>query len=140
MIETMSNPFQSDACVLFGATGDLAFKQIFPALQAMTRRGHLEMPVIIVARSGWSLDQLKARMRKSLEQHGSLDGDVFAKLTSRLEYVDGDYGDESTYVRLRTILATRNIRSITWPFRQACSKRSPEVLPNRAAPMALASL
>src|SRR4029079_4371022 len=104
MIETMSNPFQSDACVLFGATGDLAFKQIFPALQAMTRRGHLEMPVIIVARSGWSLDQLKARMRKSLEQHGSLDEDVFAKLTSRLEYVDGDYGDESTYVRLRKIL------------------------------------
>src|SRR5262252_5269981 len=95
----------SDALVLFGATGDLAFKQIFPALQAMTRRGHLEMPVIIVARSGWSLDQLKARMKESLEQHGGLDSDAFSRLASRLQYVDGDYGDDATYAHLRRVLA-----------------------------------
>ena len=106
MIQTMSNPFQSDACVLFGATGDLAFKQIFPALQAMTRRGHLEMPVIIVARSGWSMDQLRGRMRQSLEQHGGVDENAFARLSSRLEYVDGDYSDESTYQRLRKVLGS----------------------------------
>src|SRR5215831_3644460 len=105
MIETMTNPFQSDACVLFGATGDLAFKQIFPALQAMTLRGHLEMPVIIVARSGWSIDQLKGRMRESLEQHGGVDEHAFSKLTARLQYVDGDYSDANTYTRLRKALA-----------------------------------
>jgi glucose-6-phosphate 1-dehydrogenase len=106
MIESMTNTFQSDACVLFGATGDLAFKQIFPALQAMTRRGHLEMPVIIVARSGWSLDQLKARMKESLDQHGGLDPEAFARLTARLQYVDGNYSDETTYQRLRQVLAS----------------------------------
>ena len=105
MIESMSNTFQADACVLFGATGDLAFKQIFPALQAMTRRGHLEMPVIIVARSGWSIEQLKGRMKESLEQHGGVDANAFAKLTSRLQYVDGNYSDETTYARLRQVLA-----------------------------------
>ena len=55
----------ADALVFFGATGDLAYKKIFPALQAMARRGHLEVPVIAVARSGWTLDQLKARARES---------------------------------------------------------------------------
>lgn len=91
---------QSDACVLFGATGDLAFKQIFPALQALTKRGHLEMPVIIVAKSGWSLDKLKARAKESVEQHGGLDADAFARLMSRLRYVDGDYSDNATYDNL----------------------------------------
>ena len=105
MIELMPANSQSDACVLFGATGDLAFKQIFPALQALTRRNHLDMPVIIVARSGWSLDQLKARMKESLEQHGGLDAAAFARLASRLEYVDGNYSDDATYVQLRRVLA-----------------------------------
>ncbi len=101
----MTTPQNSDACVLFGATGDLAFKQIFPALQALTHRGHLDMPVIIVARSGWSLDQLKARMKESLEQHGGLDPDAFARLASRLQYVDGNYSDDATYNTLRRVLA-----------------------------------
>ena len=91
---------QSDACVLFGATGDLAFKQIFPALQALTRHGHLDMPVIVVARSGWSLDKLKARAKESVEQHGGLDPDAFARLSSRLQYVDGNYTDDQTYQTL----------------------------------------
>src|SRR6185295_10552948 len=86
IIEVMSSTPHSDALILFGATGDLAFKQIFPALQALTRRGHLEMPVIIVARSGWNLDQLKARMKESLEQHGGLDSGAFARLAARVQY------------------------------------------------------
>jgi len=105
IIQVMSSIPQSDALILFGATGDLAFKQIFPALQALTRRDHLDMPVIIVARSGWSLDQLKARIKDSLEQHGGLDPDAYARLVSRLQYVDGDYSDNATYVTLRQVLA-----------------------------------
>jgi glucose-6-phosphate 1-dehydrogenase len=94
----------SDALVFFGATGDLAYKKIFPALQAMARRGHLEVPVIGVAKSGWSLDQMRARARDSVTQHGGLDPEAFAKLESRLRYVDGDYRDPSTYAALRTAL------------------------------------
>ena len=75
----MSDP-QSDALVFFGATGDLAYKKIFPALQAMVRRGHLDVPVIGVAKAGWNLDQLKARARDSLEKHGGVDEAAFAKL------------------------------------------------------------
>src|SRR6185437_15693046 len=67
------NAAHSDALVFFGATGDLAYKKIFPALQAMVKRGHLDVPVIGVARSGWNLDQLKARARDSVEKHGGLD-------------------------------------------------------------------
>jgi glucose-6-phosphate 1-dehydrogenase len=100
----MSVP-HSDALVLFGATGDLAYKQIFPALQAMVRRGHLDLPVIGVAKSGWSLDQLKARARDSVEKHGGIDADAFGKLSARLQYIDGDYRDRSTYERLRQTLA-----------------------------------
>ncbi len=64
---------RSDALLFFGATGDLAYKQIFPALQALIRRDHLDMPVVGVARSKWSLDQFKARAKDSLEKHGRLD-------------------------------------------------------------------
>jgi glucose-6-phosphate 1-dehydrogenase len=67
------NPSQSDALVFFGATGDLAYKKIFPSLQAMLKRGHLDVPVIGVAKAGWTLDQLKARAKDSLEKHGVLD-------------------------------------------------------------------
>ena len=94
----------SDALVLFGATGDLAYKQIFPALQAMVRHGHLDIPVIGVAKAGWNLDQLKARARDSVEKHGSMDADAFRKLSARLQYIDGDYRDQSTYERLRQTL------------------------------------
>jgi glucose-6-phosphate 1-dehydrogenase len=92
---------QSDALVFFGATGDLAYKQIFPALQALVRRGHLDVPVIGVAKAGWNLDQLRARARDSLEHHGGLDPAAFAKLASQLRYVDGDYRDTATFDALR---------------------------------------
>src|SRR5262249_52535244 len=81
------------ALVFFGATGDLAYKKIFPALQAMVRRGHLNVPVIGVAKAGWHLDRLRARARDSLEEHGGLDPAAFDKLGGLLRYVDGDYHD-----------------------------------------------
>src|ERR1700744_733330 len=76
----------SDALVFFGATGDLAYKKIFPALQAMIKRGSLNAPVIGVAKAGWNLDQLKARAKDSVEQHGGLDGAAWKKLSSLLKY------------------------------------------------------
>src|SRR5271154_4549615 len=97
---------RSDALVFFGATGDLAYKKIFPALQAMIRRGHLNVPVIGVAKAGWNLEQLKARARDSLEKHGGLDTAAFAKLSSLLHYVDGDYKDPATFAALRKELGS----------------------------------
>jgi glucose-6-phosphate 1-dehydrogenase len=94
----------ADALVFFGATGDLASKQIFPALQAMVRRGHLEVPVIGVAKAGWGLDRLRARARDSLEHHGGVDEVAFAKLSALLRYVDGDYRDPATFERLHAML------------------------------------
>jgi glucose-6-phosphate 1-dehydrogenase len=92
---------QSDALVFFGASGDLAFKKIFPSLQAMLKRGHLDVPVIGVARSGWSVEQFRAHARDSLEKHGGVDEAAFAKFCSLLRYVDGDYGAEATFQALR---------------------------------------
>ncbi|MFZ0504917.1 MAG: glucose-6-phosphate dehydrogenase [Chthoniobacterales bacterium] len=94
-------PSHSDALVFFGATGDLAYKKIFPALQAMTKRGHLNVPVIGVAKAGWNLEQLKARARDSVEKHGGIDTAAFEKLSSLLRYVDGDYQDPATFKTLR---------------------------------------
>jgi glucose-6-phosphate 1-dehydrogenase len=90
----------SDALVFFGATGDLAFKQIFPALQALVRKGALTVPIIGVARSG-SLDELRARARASLEQHGGLDREAFDKLGALMRYAKGDYADPATFDGLR---------------------------------------
>jgi glucose-6-phosphate 1-dehydrogenase len=90
-----------DTLVFFGATGDLAYKKIFPALQAMVKRGNLQVPVIGVARAGWNLDQLKARAKDSLEKHGGLDAAAFEKLSGLLRYVDGDYNDAATFQQLR---------------------------------------
>jgi glucose-6-phosphate 1-dehydrogenase len=101
----MSEP-HSDALVFFGATGDLAYKKIFPTLQAMVRRGHLNVPVIGVAKASWSLDQLKARARDSVEKHGGLDQAAFARLCSLLRYVDGDYKDPATFAALRKELGS----------------------------------
>ena len=92
---------QSDALVFFGATGDLAFKKIFPALQSMVKRGTLQIPVIGVAKAGWNLDQFKARAQSSLEQHGGLDPAAWEKLKSLLRYVDGDYADAATFANVR---------------------------------------
>src|SRR3984885_5805041 len=87
----------SDALVFFGATGDLAYKKIFPALQAMLKRGHLDVPVVGVAKAGWNLEQFKARALDSLEKHGGVDLAAFEKLSSLLRYVDGDYNDPATF-------------------------------------------
>jgi len=92
---------KADALVFFGATGDLAYKMIFPALQAMVKRGTLDLPVVGVAKSGWNLDQLKARARDSVEKHGGVDEPAFAKLMGLLRYVDGDYADAATFAELR---------------------------------------
>jgi len=91
----------SDALVFFGATGDLAYKKIFPALQAMAKRGHLDVPVVGVAKAGWNLDQLRARAKDSLEKHGGIDPSAFEKLIGLLRYVDGDYQDPTTFTALR---------------------------------------
>ena len=143
-------PVASDALVFFGATGDLAYKQIFPALQAMVRRGSLHVPVIGVARSGWGRDQLVARAHDSLAHHaGTVDEDAFGRLKALLRYVDGDYRDPATFDRLRQALgpaqhplhyfaipprttacarslALLSIRCTTSPSRRACSKRWPK--------------
>ncbi len=102
----MTSDARSDALVFFGATGDLAYKKIFPALQAMVKRGHLAVPVIGVAKAGWNLDQLKARARDSLEKHGGLDPAVFATLSGLLRYVDGDYKDPATFQAIRKELGS----------------------------------
>ncbi len=101
----MSQP-NSDALVFFGATGDLAYKKIFPTLQAMVRRGHLNVPVVGVAKAGWNLDQFKARARDSVEKHGGIDSAAFAKLSALLHYVDGDYKDPATFAALRKELGS----------------------------------
>ena len=99
---------RSDALVFFGASGDLAYKKIFPALQAMAKRGKLDYLVIGVAKSSWGLDQLIERARASVtENGGGLDPDAFARLVSQLRYVDGDYNDASTFARLRAELQGR---------------------------------
>jgi len=98
------NAPHSDAFVFFGATGDLAFKKIFPSLQAMIKRGHLNVPVIGVARSAKNVDELRTRARASVEQHGGLDPVAFGKLSSLLRYVQGDNSDPATYQALRQAL------------------------------------
>ncbi|MFO0788238.1 MAG: glucose-6-phosphate dehydrogenase [Pirellulales bacterium] len=97
----MATHVQSDALVFFGATGDLAYKKIFPSLQALVKHGKLDVPVIGVAKQGWNLDQLKARARDSVEHHGGIDRPAFEKLMQLLRYVDGDYNDAATFQELR---------------------------------------
>ena len=95
------NQETADALVFFGATGDLAYKKIFPALQALAKRGNLDVPVIGVAKAGWTLDQLKSRARDSVENYGGLDPAAFAQLSRCLRYIDGDYADPATFQLLR---------------------------------------
>jgi glucose-6-phosphate 1-dehydrogenase len=96
---------RSDALIIFGITGDLAYKKIFPALQAMVKRGELDMPIIGVARSDWTLDKLRIRVRESLEQSGGVDLSTFTKLSAQLRYIQGDYRKADTYERLRQALS-----------------------------------
>ncbi len=95
---------EADALVLFGATGDLMHRKIYPALQALVRRGMLNVPVIGVARPGWSVERLRARIRDSLERHGGVEPRAFAALVRGLSYVEGDYRDPATFDRLCTAL------------------------------------
>jgi glucose-6-phosphate 1-dehydrogenase len=96
----------SDALVFFGATGDLAYKQIFPALQALVRRGHLNVPVIGVAGRSWTSDQLREHARQSVREHGGLDAAAFDRLAAQLTYVGGDYNDPATFARLKQALGS----------------------------------
>src|SRR5438067_2330023 len=98
------NATHSDALVFFGATGDLAYKKIFPALQAMLKRGHLDVPVVGVAKSAWTLEQLRTRAKDSLEAHGGLDPVAFDELCRLLRYVAGDYNDAATFQAVRRAL------------------------------------
>jgi glucose-6-phosphate 1-dehydrogenase len=97
---------QSDAFVFFGATGDLAYKKIFPALQAMVKRGNLDVPVIGVAKAGWNLEQFQARAKDSLDRHGGIDPAAFGTLCRLLRYVDGDYKDPATFQAIRKALGS----------------------------------
>ena len=107
----------SDAFVFFGATGDLAYKKIFPALQALIRRSDLDMPIIGIARAGWTLDALRERMRDSLEKHGGVDEAAFARLSAQLQFVGGDYQDPAVYERLKQALgsSTRPLHYLAIP-------------------------
>jgi len=97
----------SDAFVFFGASGDLAYKKIFPALQNMVRHGTLKCPVIGVAKSGWNLDQLRERARESIRNNdGGVDEAIFSQLVKQLHYIDGDYTDPTTFTRLRQELGS----------------------------------
>jgi glucose-6-phosphate 1-dehydrogenase len=98
------NSSHSDAFVFFGASGNLAYEKIFPALQALAKRGRLDMPVIGVARSDWSPDDFRAHARNSIEQHGRVDEEAFTALSRRLCYLQGDYTEDATYARLRAAL------------------------------------
>jgi glucose-6-phosphate 1-dehydrogenase len=108
---------ESDAFVFFGATGDLAYKKIFPALYAMVRRSGLAIPIIGMARAGWTLERLRERARDSVQAAGDFEPECFAKLCALLHYVDGDYADPNTYARLRKALglATRPIHYLAIP-------------------------
>src|ERR1700758_4505596 len=103
----MMTSSHSDALVFFGATGDLAHKKIFPSLQAMIKRGNLNVPVIGVAKAGWNVEQLQARARDSIEKHGGgLDATAFDKLCALLRYVDGDYKEATTFHAIRKELGS----------------------------------
>jgi glucose-6-phosphate 1-dehydrogenase len=97
---------RSDALVFFGATGDLAYKKIFPALQSMAGHGRLDFPVIGVAKSGWGLPQLLERAKASVTEYGGLNEAAFNTLAQRLRYVDGDYSDPSTFAALKNELGS----------------------------------
>ena len=97
---------QSDALVFYGATGDLAYKKIFPALQSMVRHGRLRVPIVGVAKSGWNIDNLRARARDSVEKHGGIDPPAFSRLMEMLRYVDGDYQDVATFRQIRQQLGS----------------------------------
>ena len=124
---------ESDALVFFGATGDLAYKQVFPALLSLIRRGEFDRPIIGVAKSGWDLEQLIARAHDSVAEQGPVDEAVFARLAALLRYVDGDYADPGTFTQLRQALDLPNAHYTTWLSHPACFRWSPRGWRSRAA-------
>ena len=97
---------QSDALVFFGASGDLAFKQIFPALLGLVAEEGIDVPIVGVAKAGWTVEQLRARAKESVESHGSFDAAALARLTALMRYVDGDYNDPKTFSALKQALGS----------------------------------
>ena len=94
----------SDALVFYGATGDLAFKKIFPALFLMVKRGHLEAPIIGVARGDYDLEKLQLRAKESIQRYGNFEEETFSKFLKLLAFVGGDYTDPNTFHRVREAL------------------------------------
>ena len=134
------NAFSSDALVFFGATGDLAYKKIFPALLAMVKHGHLGVPVIGVGRSSRSIDQLRNRAKESVEKHGDFDSEAFEKLSHLLRYVHGDYHDPATFEAIRKELGSAQRPRTISPFLRRSLGRSWKNSANRGAPRTPASL
>src|SRR5271157_4179150 len=99
--ESSMEATQSDALVFFGASGDLAFKQIFPALLGLVGDEGVDVPIVGVAKAGWTVDDLRARAKASIEQHGPFDAAKLTRLLARLRYVDGDYNDPGTFTGLK---------------------------------------
>ena len=119
------NTAPADALVLFGAMGDLAHKKIFPALYHMVRHGHLDVPVIGVARAGRTPEHLKERVRDSIQQQGgNIDQQALAKLLNSLRYVGGDYEKQETFDLLKKTLARPVARRTIWRFRQTSLQAS----------------
>jgi glucose-6-phosphate 1-dehydrogenase len=112
---------QSDALVFFGATGDLAYKQIFPALAGLAARGRLDIPVIGVAKAGWDRDQLVKRAHESVADYGGADPCAARRLNELLRYVDGDSGTRAPSGRCGPSWGKRRRRCTTWPSRRRCS-------------------
>jgi glucose-6-phosphate 1-dehydrogenase len=116
---------QSDGLVLFGASGDLAYKMIFPSLAAMERRGRLNVPVIGVARTKWTLKQFRARVADSVREHGTpADRKALPALLRRMGYVAGEYNKRSTYWAISRALGSAERPPTTWRSRPACSRSS----------------
>ena len=111
---------ESDALVFFGASGDLAFKQIFPALLGLVADEGVNVPIVGVAKAGWTVEQLRARAKDSIQQHGRGDDPGLAKLLGLLRYVDGDYNDPRTFADLKRRLAAPSGRCTISRFRRAC--------------------
>jgi glucose-6-phosphate 1-dehydrogenase len=115
----------SDTLVFFGATGDLAHKQVFPALYSMIKHGHLHVPVVGVARQGWSLEQLKSYAREAVaSSEGEINESAFSRLCDLLRYVDGDYRTRIPSCRCEIPWAMQESPSTTSPYRRACSPPS----------------
>jgi glucose-6-phosphate 1-dehydrogenase len=101
---------RSDALVFFGASGDLAYKKIFPALYALASRGRLDIPVVGVANSPWTRDDLVARAKASVAEHGPIDPRAFETLARALDYVEGDYHDDGTFSKLARVLSAQGVK------------------------------